>query len=158
MGRGGEVFVLDMGEPVRIVDLARDLITLSGFRPDEDIEIKFTGIRPGEKLFEELAVTSANMQPTRHRKIFIWKNVPPDQTTLDDVVAQLLSVADDDDYERIVAFIKRVVPEYVGDVDYKKLHERYVSRNGDQSHAKPDIRYAASGNHEPVSTDRQDDS
>ncbi|KKK69474.1 hypothetical protein LCGC14_2933680, partial [marine sediment metagenome] len=69
MGNGGEIFVLDMGEPVKIVDLARELITLSGFRPGEDIEIVFTGTRPGEKLFEELSIKGEDMQPTRHSKI-----------------------------------------------------------------------------------------
>jgi hypothetical protein len=64
MGHGGEIFVLDMGEPVKIVDLAREMITLSGFRPDVDIEIEFTGVRPGEKLYEELA-SRARTSPAR---------------------------------------------------------------------------------------------
>jgi FlaA1/EpsC-like NDP-sugar epimerase len=130
MGRGGEVFVLDMGEPVKIVDLARDLITLSGFRAGEDIEIQFTGMRPGEKLFEELATSGENMQPTRHPKIGIWKNEPPDEAVLDDAVARLVAIADQDDYEKIVSIIKEVVPEYVGDVDSMKLHEEHVAKNG----------------------------
>ena len=71
MARGGEIFVLDMGEPVRILDIARQTIILSGLKPDEDIKIAFTGIRPGEKLFEELEVTGENMMKTRHPKIFI---------------------------------------------------------------------------------------
>jgi FlaA1/EpsC-like NDP-sugar epimerase len=73
MGKGGEIFVLDMGEPVRVVDLARDLITLSGLKPGEDIEIRFTGVRPGEKLFEELSVAAENCDRTRHPKIFIGR-------------------------------------------------------------------------------------
>src|SRR4029078_955868 len=71
MGQGGEIFILDMGDPVKIVDLARDLITLSGLRPDDDVEIKFTGIRPGEKLFEELSTASEHADKTRHPKVFI---------------------------------------------------------------------------------------
>ena len=130
MGRGGEVFVLDMGEPVKIVDLARDLITLSGFRPDEDIEISFTGMRPGEKLFEELAITGEDMQTTRHPKIGIWKNVPADTTVLDETVSRLLSIADSADHSEIVRVIKTVVPEYVGDVDSMALHEAHVADNG----------------------------
>ena len=70
LARGGEVFVLDMGEPVRIVDLARDLIELSGLRPYEDIEIKFTGLRPGEKLYEELLTAEEGTTSTTHAKIF----------------------------------------------------------------------------------------
>ncbi len=129
MGRGGEVFVLDMGEPVRILDLARNLITLSGFKPDEDIEITFSGIRPGEKLFEELAMDAEDMQPTRHPKIHIWKNVPTDEAVLNDTVKQLLAVADTkDNHDKIVGLIKEVVPEYVGDVDSMKLHEEHLSK------------------------------
>ena len=74
LGRGGEVFVLDMGEPVRIVDLARDLIRLSGLEPDRDIEIRFTGLRPGEKLFEELFGADEAYGRTRHEKIFVYRN------------------------------------------------------------------------------------
>ncbi|MBZ0118155.1 MAG: polysaccharide biosynthesis protein, partial [Sandaracinaceae bacterium] len=73
MGEGGEIFVLDMGEPVKIVDLARDLIRLSGFRPDEDIEIQFTGVRPGEKLFEELSLDAEHAGKTKHPKIFVGR-------------------------------------------------------------------------------------
>ena len=73
MGEGGEIFVLDMGEPVRILDLAKEIITLSGLRPFEDIDIVFTGVRAGEKLFEELETTEEHIAKTRHPKIFIGK-------------------------------------------------------------------------------------
>jgi FlaA1/EpsC-like NDP-sugar epimerase len=69
MSSGGDVFVLDMGDPVRIVDLARNLILLSGLRPDEDIRIEFTGVRPGEKLFEELSHVEEGTVPTMHSKV-----------------------------------------------------------------------------------------
>ncbi len=72
MGKGGEIFVLDMGEPVRILDLARNLILLSGLRPEQDIMIEFTGVRPGEKLFEELRVEDEGLLATHHRKIRIF--------------------------------------------------------------------------------------
>ena len=81
MGEGGEIFILDMGEPVQIVDLASDMITLSGLRPDEDIEIVFTGLRPGEKLFEELELSGEQIAKTRHPKIFIGRlnAYPPEE-------------------------------------------------------------------------------
>jgi FlaA1/EpsC-like NDP-sugar epimerase len=72
MGKGGEIFVLDMGKPIRIVDLARQLILLSGLRPDEDIRIEFTGVRPGEKLYEELCTNDEETVPTYHEKIHIF--------------------------------------------------------------------------------------
>jgi FlaA1/EpsC-like NDP-sugar epimerase len=74
LGRGGEIFVLDMGAPVRIVDLARDLIRLTGLEPDRDIEIQYTGLRPGEKLFEELFGADEVYGQTRHEKIFVYRN------------------------------------------------------------------------------------
>ena len=114
MGKGGEIFVLDMGEPVKIVDLAKELITLSGFRPGEDIEITFMNPRPGEKLFEELRIEGENMQRTRHPKIRIWKNIPMDREKLRQGIDELLAVAQTRDYKEIVKKIKDLVPEYTG--------------------------------------------
>ncbi len=113
MGKGGEIFVLDMGEPVKIVDLARELITLSGF--GEDIKIEFTSPRPGEKLFEELSIKGEDMQPTRHPKIAIWKNIPMDREKLHAGINELISVAKTQSYDEIVNKIKELVPEYIGE-------------------------------------------
>ena len=114
MGKGGEIFVLDMGKPVKIVDLASELITLSGFRPGEDIEISFTGPRPGEKLFEELSIKGEDMQPTRHPKIGIWKNIPMDRDMLRAGINELMKIAETQDYGEIVRKIKELIPEYAG--------------------------------------------
>ncbi|MDP2270228.1 MAG: nucleoside-diphosphate sugar epimerase/dehydratase [Archangium sp.] len=111
IGRGGEIFVLDMGEPVKIVDLARDLITLSGLVPDKDIEIRFTGLRPGEKLFEELSTVEEKAEKTRHPKIFIGK-LPP--RAWDEISKQVLTVLDgatDLGKEDAVRKIRALVPE-----------------------------------------------
>ena len=113
MGAGGEIFVLDMGEPVRIVDLAKELITLSGFRPGEDIEIVFTGARPGEKLFEELRIEGEDMQRTRHPKISVWRNIPMDRACLRAAIADLLDMAaSPQGHEVLARRIKDLVPEY----------------------------------------------
>ena len=114
MGKGGEIFVLDMGEPVKIVDLAKELITLSGFRPGEDIEIAFTNPRPGEKLFEELSLDDEDMQRTRHPKISIWKNIPMDRDKLHTGINELLTIAQTQNHREIVQKIKELVPEYMG--------------------------------------------
>jgi FlaA1/EpsC-like NDP-sugar epimerase len=114
MGKGGEIFVLDMGEPVKIVDLARELITLSGFRAGEDIKIDFTSPRPGEKLFEELSIKGEDMQPTRHSKIAIWKNIPMDREKLRAGINELVNIAKTQNYDEIVRKIKELVPEYIG--------------------------------------------
>jgi len=114
MGNGGEIFVLEMGEPVKIVALARELITLSGFRPGEDIEIIFTGPRSGEKLFEELSIEGEDMQRTRHPKISIWKNIPMDREKLRAGISELITIARTQAYREIAHKIKELVPEYSG--------------------------------------------
>ena len=115
MGHGGEIFVLDMGEPVKIVDLARELITLSGFKPGEEIEIQFSGMRPGEKLFEELSIEGEDMQTTRHPKIGIWKNKIMVREKLYSNIEELIRVAQTQDHDLIVEHIKKLIPEYIGD-------------------------------------------
>ena len=112
MGHGGEIFVLDMGEPVKIVDLARDLITLSGFRPGEDIEIKFCGVRPGEKLYEELSIEGEDVSLTAHPKIGIWQKRLEDWDQLLKAIDSLLADADTFDCDMARHRLKDVVPEF----------------------------------------------
>jgi FlaA1/EpsC-like NDP-sugar epimerase len=114
MGAGGEIFILDMGEPVKIVDLARDLIRLSGFRPDEDIEIKFNGVRPGEKLFEQLATDAEHADKTKHPKIFIGRIASPAWAEVTRGVDELIALGDSDDPGRVRAALRGLVPEYTG--------------------------------------------
>ncbi len=112
MGLGGEIFILDMGEPVRIIDLARDLITLSGLRPMEDIEIRISGIRPGEKLVEELATDAEHADKTKHPKVFIGRIKPHDWSSVDVGVTALLDFARGADAEQLRATLGTLVPEY----------------------------------------------
>lgn len=112
MGQGGEIFVLDMGEPVKILDLAREMITLSGFRPGEDIEIVFTGMRPGEKLYEELSIEGEDVSRTTHPKIGIWQKRSEDWNTLVPAIQALVSDADALSREALRARIKQLVPEF----------------------------------------------
>lgn len=111
-GNGGQVFLLDMGEPVRIVDLARQMITLSGFRPDEDIEILFTGVRPGEKLFEELRTDGENIEPTVHPKIMVWKHCTMEWAKVQLAIDELASLQNCMDRSAIVRALQNVIPEY----------------------------------------------
>jgi FlaA1/EpsC-like NDP-sugar epimerase len=94
MGQGGEVFVLDMGKPVRIIDLARDLIRLSGLEPGVDIQIKPTGIRPGEKLFEEMLTAEEGTQATRHERIYVARSDAIPQALLDRFLYRMRQVSD----------------------------------------------------------------
>ncbi len=112
MAGGGEVFVLDMGEPVRILDLARDMIRLSGYEPGKDIEIVFTGIRPGEKLFEELLTAEEGSTATRHKKIFIARPGLVDATALEKELAALEKLPPEADGERIMQALRRVIPGF----------------------------------------------
>ena len=109
MAKGGEVFVLDMGEPVRIADLASDLISLSGLVPEQDIEIKYTGLRPGEKLFEELLSAEDGTDTTHHEKIFTAKIKEISKEQMDKYVEELLAHTDEDE---VVETLQKVVPMY----------------------------------------------
>jgi FlaA1/EpsC-like NDP-sugar epimerase len=97
---------------VKIVDLARDLITLSGFKPDDDIAVEFTGIRPGEKLFEELATDAEHADKTKHPKIFIGRIAPGHWNETVRNIEELLAVGDLNDGDRVRAALHQVVPEY----------------------------------------------
>jgi FlaA1/EpsC-like NDP-sugar epimerase len=114
MGEGGEIFVLDMGKPVKIADLARDLITLSGFTPGVDIEIQFTGVRPGEKLFEELSVAAEAAEKTRHPKIFVGRFRPYEWTRVEAGLDRLLGLASGP-AEMVRAGLRELVPEFKPD-------------------------------------------
>jgi FlaA1/EpsC-like NDP-sugar epimerase len=111
-GEGGEIFVLDMGKPVKIVDLARQMIELSGLKPDEDIQIEFTGTRPGEKLFEELRHTGENYAPTTHPKICRFISQPMELEAIEKVLQRLEASLYDSDADQIKQLLREVVPDY----------------------------------------------
>jgi FlaA1/EpsC-like NDP-sugar epimerase len=111
MGTRGEIFVLDMGEPIKIVDLARELIRLSGFEPDQDVRISYTGLRPGEKLFEELGFNEERMTRTKHRKIFIGKLTPVTSSQIEEGLGELARVTDLADAKVVRAALRRLVPD-----------------------------------------------
>ena len=112
MGKGGEVFVLDMGKPVKILNLARNLITLSGFKPDEDITIEFVGLRPGEKLHEEPLTTEEGVKATRHRQIFITRPDHVNKERLEESIKALGELAARNDKQGIMEKLKEMIPGY----------------------------------------------
>jgi FlaA1/EpsC-like NDP-sugar epimerase/lipopolysaccharide/colanic/teichoic acid biosynthesis glycosyltransferase len=112
IGKSGEVLLLDMGEQVRIVDLARQLIRMSGMREGDDIEIHFTGLRPGEKLFEELHSDEERTRMTRHDRILVWDLDAPDEAELMGMVDELVARARLGEPEAVKHQLHRIVPEY----------------------------------------------
>jgi FlaA1/EpsC-like NDP-sugar epimerase len=112
MGKGNEVFVLDMGEPIKIADLARDLITLSGFEPDKDIKIVFSGLRPGEKLYEELLADGEQVKATLHEKIKVADVGEIDWDALNDKISHFLTSLDTSTPDNLVSAVFKLVPEY----------------------------------------------
>jgi len=114
MGRGGEIFVLDMGEPIKIAFLAEQMIRLSGKVPGEDIEIVYTGLRPGEKLFEELFHEKEALQSTRHSKILLARYRKVEWEYLNQVMVQMQDACADYDEARLQNFMKDLVPEWSG--------------------------------------------
>ncbi|MRR59020.1 MAG: polysaccharide biosynthesis protein [Deltaproteobacteria bacterium] len=112
IGKGGEIFVLDMGDPVRIADLAEELIRLSGFIPHQDIDITFTGLRPGEKLFEELLAGGEGILPTAHKKIRVLASTETDVVALHSEVQRLLGFADQLNIPGMMRSLRSLVPEF----------------------------------------------
>lgn len=109
--QGGEIFILDMGESVKILDLAENMIRLSGLVPGEDIEIKFTGLRPGEKLYEELLIDDDNKKETANKRIFIGQPIKIDEAEFDEKMKELEKATFSED-ENIRQVVKKLVPEY----------------------------------------------
>ena len=109
--QGGEIFILDMGEPVKILDLAENMIRLSGLVPGEDIEIKFTGLRPGEKLYEELLIDDDNKKETANKRNFIGQPIKIDEAEFDEKMKELEKATFSED-ENIRQVVKKLVPEY----------------------------------------------
>ena len=129
--KGGEIFVLDMGEPVRIADLAANLIRLSGYTPDVDIKIEYTGLRPGEKLYEELLMAEEGLQKTANQRIFIGNPLPVDADKLKSQLFFLERQAWNECTD-MKELVKKIVPEYMagtGVVERENRNKRFYAVN-----------------------------
>lgn len=112
MGNGGEIYIFDMGKPVRIIDLARKMIKLAGFIPEKEIKIQIVGLRPGEKLFEELLNDTSKTLPTYHNKIMIAEEIQDEYETLHIEIDELIGISKFFDNDDIVSKMKKIVPEF----------------------------------------------
>lgn len=112
MGEGGEIFILDMGDPIKIDHIARDLIRLSGLEPDTDIKIDYVGLRPGEKLYEELITEGEGIVKTEHKKIMVLRGSHHNLQILIGNIGKLAALAEDQDTEAIIERLREIVPEY----------------------------------------------
>lgn len=112
MGKGGEIYVFDMGQPVRIADLADRMIRLSGLEPGRDVEVRYTGLRPGEKLYEELLTAQEGIQQTHHPRILIGRTQPVDHGSTAKAITALLDAAQQGDAEQCLRLMHALVPEY----------------------------------------------
>lgn len=111
MGEGGEVFILQMGEPIRIIEIAKDIIALYGYRPNVDIDIKIVGLRPGEKLHEDLVVSGEKAVPSRHEHIYSSRGFLPAELDVDTVIDELKQLAEAGDDEGVRRYLSRTIPE-----------------------------------------------
>jgi FlaA1/EpsC-like NDP-sugar epimerase len=130
MGRGGEIFVLDMGEPVKILDLARNLIRLSGLVPDRDIRIVFTGLRPGEKLFEELRFEGEGLTPTAHDKIRVLNGRAANFGQVRAWLDELSALVEAKNVHGLITCLKNIVPEYTPSAEVLAMCEVDVHDRG----------------------------
>ncbi len=112
MGNGGEIYIFDMGKPVKIIDLAKKMIRLAGFIPDKEIKIKIVGLRPGEKLYEELLNNSAKNLATHHEKIMIAVEVCDEFEILTQKIEELLQIAITGNHDKLVSKMKKIIPEF----------------------------------------------
>lgn len=112
MGNGGEIYIFDMGKPVKIIDLARKMIKLAGFIPDKDIKIQIVGLRPGEKLYEELLNDTSKTLPTHHEKIMISEEILDEFENLNTDIEELIGAANHHENDHIVMKMKKIVPEF----------------------------------------------
>jgi FlaA1/EpsC-like NDP-sugar epimerase len=132
IGEGGEILILDMGEPVSILELAEDTITLSGLKPFEDIDVVFTGPRPGEKLLEQLDMQSESFTKTRHPKIFIGKIAIYPEARVNVALKRLEDLAAQDAHEELRNFLNEFLPE--ADLNHEHPHsEKMAGRLGRQN-------------------------
>lgn len=113
MGKGGETYILEMGTSIKIADMAKDLIRLSGFEPDKDIKIEYIGLRPGEKLYEELITEGEDIVPTDHKKIMVLSGMICELDLLNGDIDSLIETAKKQDGEMIKTLLKKIVPEYM---------------------------------------------
>jgi len=135
MGKGGEIFLFDMGQPVQIYDLAEKMILLSGYTPHKDIQIEITGLRPGEKLYEELLASAEEALPSFHNKILIGKIRPFSYEEQNTKVVSLLNAISKESNESLVARLKDLVPEYISNnSEYEILDKHDPSKVFHTSH------------------------
>jgi FlaA1/EpsC-like NDP-sugar epimerase len=121
MGGGGEIFILKMGASVKIVNLARDLIKMLGYEPEKEIKIQFTGLRPGEKLYEELITEGEGIVPTKHEKIMVLQGDGRSKQEIEELLTRLSRIAAAHDSRGIKAILKLIIPEYLPDLDAKPI-------------------------------------
>jgi FlaA1/EpsC-like NDP-sugar epimerase len=154
LGKQGEVFVLDMGEPVRVADLAMDLIRLSGLEPNSDIEVEYTGVRPGEKLYEELFFQEAYVAPTNHPKILRARDAEADGHDAGNIAALIAAARDNRSAGELRRLLVELVPEYSGQLDSVEFSPAPV----EPVRVPPSERVRTAPRGEPVILDRDADS
>jgi FlaA1/EpsC-like NDP-sugar epimerase len=136
MGRGGEIFVFDMGKPVKILDLARKMIQLTGLRPEFDIKIEFTGLRPGEKMYEELFKQCENLLPTYHPKILKAQRSEVD-SHFDVMLDGLVIAAQEFDDDMVRSLIRQMVPEFKQSISIDHSNVTILSAANGQQEKQP---------------------
>ena len=128
IGKTGEILILDMGEPISITELAKDMIQLSGLKPYEDIDILYTGLRPGEKLYEELELQGESISKTRHPKIFVGNLAPYPEERVEFALRRLAELAENEEHSSIRDFLAELIPES----SLSGMASESTTRNADQ--------------------------